>query len=389
MNPAFEKMFGWRKEELIGQELPIHRDGDKKERDKVQNTLENKEHITNYETKLKRKDGTLIDVSLTLSPISDENGKLIEIAAITRDITEQKKAEAAMREKDEHYRLITEHSTDLIRIVGEDETIQYASPSHEAMLGHAPVEMVGRNLLEFVAPDNHEKVRNLFVNGIKEKKRNCYEMQLIEKNGQPFWVETNTVPLFDENGSFIHYISISRNISERKQYEEQLKQMAYYDSLTDIPNRRLFFDRLSQTLRKAKRNHTHFAVFYLDCDRFKWINDTYGHDTGDQLLKGFVDRVAGCIRETDTLARLGGDEFAIILDDFSTSNEVEVVAKRIIHELQAPWAINGHEFITTSSIGIAIFPGDGNDADTLLGHADQALYLSKEKGRNMYHFHTE
>jgi diguanylate cyclase (GGDEF)-like protein/PAS domain S-box-containing protein len=514
VNPAYENLFGWKREEVIGKHNPIHIKGDDLEREVVFSALEKCQSVSNYETKLQRKDGRILDVSITLSPILDSNGKLKEIAAIIRDITSRKKMEGHLKQQEslyrlltenssdiialynaqhesvyvsptsekilgytskeyidlkmedvvheedlpalldcrrkaslgeaqscvfrmrskkgeyiwlessanpvldqggnlaqiqvttrnihhqrvyqellqkseERYRFIAEYSTDLIRIVSEDRKIQYASPSHQLKLGYDSEELIGKKLEDFIYSDDQEMVKQKFMDGTLRKQPSTVEFRLVMKNKQILWVETNVVPLYDARGEFIHYISASRDISERKHYEEQLKHMAYTDSLTGIPNRRLFYDRFSQAIKKAKRNQRKFALFVLDCDHFKRVNDSLGHDIGDLLLKGVVERIQKFIRDADTFARLSGDEFAIILDDFHDIQDVEEIAKRIIDVLQTPWDIKGNELVVTFSIGISIFLDHGFDMDTLFSHADQALYLSKGKGKNQYHFYTK
>jgi diguanylate cyclase (GGDEF)-like protein/PAS domain S-box-containing protein len=514
VNPAYENLFGWNREEVIGKHNPIHIKGHDLEREVVFNSLEKCQSLSNYETKLQCKDGRILDVSITLSPILDSNGKLKEIAAIIRDITSRKKMEGhlkqqeslyrlltenssdiialynaqhetvyvsptsekilgytskeyidlkmedvvheedlpalldcrrkaslgetqrcsfrmkskkgefiwlessanpvldeegnlaqiqvttrnihhqkiyqeLLKESEERYRFIAEYSTDLIRIVAEDQKIQYASPSHQLKLGYHSEELIGKKLEDIIYSEDRIFVREYFFDGTLKKQPTTHEFRLLMKNNQTLWVETNVVPLFNEEGHFIHYISASRDISERKNYEERLKHMAYHDFLTGIPNRRLFYDRFSQSIKKAKRNRTTFALFVLDCDHFKSVNDTYGHDIGDLLLKGAVERIQKLIRGEDTFARLSGDEFAIILDDFNDIRDVEEVAQRIIHVLQTPWKIKDHELIVTFSVGISIYPYHGLDMDSLFSHADQALYLSKGKGKNQYHFYTK
>jgi diguanylate cyclase (GGDEF)-like protein/PAS domain S-box-containing protein len=297
--------------------------------------------------------------------------------------------EAELKLRDENYRLIAENSSDLIRIVDISGSNSYASPSHLHVLGYTPDEIIGKRFDTIIHPDDKEGVNRIYQNHFNRADTILTEYRYQHKNGTWVWLEAQATQIYDDNGKLSHFVVVSRNISERKHYEEKLKQLAFYDVLTGIPNRRLFNDRLSQSIRKAKRNRTQLALFYLDCDRFKWVNDSLGHETGDLLLKGFVERVESCLRETDTIARLGGDEFAIIIDGFDTTHQVARIANQIIQTTREPWNINGHEFIATASIGIAIYPDDGGDINTLLAHADRALYESKENGRNQYQFFTK
>jgi diguanylate cyclase (GGDEF)-like protein len=159
--------------------------------------------------------------------------------------------------------------------------------------------------------------------------------------------------------------------------------MAYHDQLTGLPNRQLFSDRAHQALVRAKRNHSQLAVMYLDCDHFKPINDELGHDSGDEFLKSLAGKLSDCIRESDTVARVGGDEFNILLPDIQDGAEVEV-AERILAKVGVPWESEGKSFKVSMSIGIAMYPKDGDEVNMLIKNADQALYMAKESGRNTY-----
>ncbi|MCB2100993.1 MAG: diguanylate cyclase [Rhodobacterales bacterium] len=168
--------------------------------------------------------------------------------------------------------------------------------------------------------------------------------------------------------------------------ETEAWRMANFDPLTELPNRRLFFDRLSHALKRARRDKTGLALLYLDLDHFKWINDTLGHASGDGLLAETGRRLREAIRDSDTAARIGGDEFAIVLPGSGSRNAADSVARKILTALSQPMAINGNELTMTISIGIALFPDDGTDSDTLLHNADMAMYQTKRRGRNGYRF---
>lgn len=167
-------------------------------------------------------------------------------------------------------------------------------------------------------------------------------------------------------------------------YEEKLTHMAYHDTLTGLPNRRLFTDRLKQAIKEAERHKRKIAVMFMDMDKFKQVNDTLGHDVGDSLLKQFAERVKGCIREGDTLARQGGDEFTILLPEIQEEQDAVQIANRILSSFQEPWHIGEHIIHTTSSVGIAFYPKDDTTGHELMKYADNALYEAKESGRNNY-----
>lgn len=232
--------------------------------------------------------------------------------------------------------------------------------------------------------DEIAPVQNLLKHILKTKKSDSIEFRLSDVKGNWIWFESEVTPFFDEDGQFKHFLFTSREIMERKAFEEKLTHLAFHDTLTQIPNRRLFMDRLNQAIKEAERYERKMAVMFMDMDRFKKINDNLGHDVGDELLKQFAQRVAKCIRESDTLARLGGDEFTVLLPEIQEEQNAIHIAKRILSSLQEPWIIGKHIFHTTSSIGIAFYPADGINTRDLLKHADKALYMAKEDGRNNF-----
>ena len=185
---------------------------------------------------------------------------------------------------------------------------------------------------------------------------------------------------------FIGTYGVARDITERKRAEEKISFQAYHDLLTQLPNRILFKDRLGVALVQARRNRRLAAVLFIDLDRFKLVNDTLGHAEGDELLKGVAARLKGCLRRSDTLARLGGDEFTILLPDLSQPEDAAVIAEKVIEELRRPLSIAGQDIRATASIGVALYPSDGEDPDTLIKHADIAMYHVKAAGKNSYTF---
>lgn len=193
-------------------------------------------------------------------------------------------------------------------------------------------------------------------------------------------------PVYNSDGICTHVFSVTRDITERKKLESRLEYMAYHDVLTDLPNRRLLYVNLHHALTAAKAREEMVAVLFLDCDHFKEINDTWGHNIGDIFLKRLAERLKSCVRDGDTVARLGGDEFVVLLTGIHSQQQVEKVATRILHALQTPWVIEEQEFSFTTSIGIALYPASASEADQLLAHADKALYQAKATGRNQFLF---
>ncbi|MDR7238783.1 PAS domain S-box protein [Neobacillus drentensis] len=338
------------------------------------------EELPFIEMKLIRQDGETI--------IAELGGVLIiydgcpAILTLFRDISERKEAEQALHESEKQYRLLADNSLDLIQLVNLDGIVTYASPSHKTVLGYDPEEYVGERV--FYQPDGtiDSTFKKTFLNMVYTHK--SFTCEIIRKHKEDYhvWVELMGKPMFDKDGEVQHLMLVGHEITERKEYQKNLEYLSYHDSLTGIPNRRLFNERLEQTLKEAKRYGRKFAIMYMDMDNFKQINDTMGHDAGDELLKQFSNRVKSHLRESDILARQGGDEFTILLSEILKEEDALKVAERIVTSLQEPWQIDEHIFQTTSSVGIAFYPKDGITCQILMKHADIALYKAKAIGKN-------
>lgn len=211
------------------------------------------------------------------------------------------------------------------------------------------------------------------------------EYRSRHRNGNWVWLESVVTPVLDEQGKVSQLVIVSRDISERKGYEAKLQRLAYHDPLTDLPNRRLFGELVEQAFEDAKLTKRKVGIMYMDLDGFKEINDTHGHDIGDELLVQFTRRVRENLREIDVFARMGGDEFTILLPRMEKLY-VNVVAKRILQAIQEPFSINGHSIKITSSIGIALYPDHGVNVEGLIKNADSAMYQAKVNGKNDFQF---
>lgn len=213
------------------------------------------------------------------------------------------------------------------------------------------------------------------------------EYRIIRLDGEIRWIYENSKPIFDSNGKLIKINGVVLDISDRKKAEEKINKLAYYDSLTGLPNRHMLNDYLKKLLARSKRKKQMLGVMFIDLDRFKTINDTMGHSYGDILLKQVSEKLQKCIREGDIIFRYGGDEFIILLEDIEQEG-VSHVAQRIIDEFSDKFILNNHEIYSSPSIGISMYPKDGDNLETLLKHADTAMYLAKEQGKNNYQFYT-
>ncbi len=209
------------------------------------------------------------------------------------------------------------------------------------------------------------------------------------KDGDLYTVNQTITPLLDTHGKVCHFVAIHEDISDKKKIEERIHYMAHYDALTNLPNRNLFLDYLELELAHAHRNERMVAVMFLDLDRFKIINDTMGHVFGDKLLKAVAERMRACIREGDTVSRLGGDEFTFIIPDIVQPQDVVLIAQKILNAMSRSFQVEGRDIHVTPSIGIALYPSDADDADSLIKKADTAMYHAKEQGKNTFKFYRE
>lgn len=339
------------------------------------------------EFRIKHQNGHYVWFEAKGTPIINEDEMIESIVVTSREITMRKRTEQMLRESEARYRLIAEHTMDLIYVLDVEGTLTYASPSNQVVLGLREHEMIGTPFHNLIHLEDRYSSHQNFQHVLQYKETCSYEVRMKNKYGDDLWFELKCVPTFDSHGAVENVVFVARDISARKQYEKKLEKLALYDTLTEVPNRRIFSEHLSKAKSRAKRQKQKFAVLYMDLDRFKWINDTMGHDVGDRLLRGFAERVQECIREEDRLYRLGGDEFTIILTDIHQPEDIAVIAERILEKLQRSWIIGEHEFIITSSIGISIYPEDGDDEDTLVKHADETLYQAKKGGKNQYQFY--
>jgi diguanylate cyclase (GGDEF)-like protein/PAS domain S-box-containing protein len=327
--------------------------------------------------------GNMRYVEVSTAPIRNADGPITRIVHVARDISGRKIAEEAVRESEERYRRLIELSPDGISIHVDGKFI-FINPAGTRLLGALhPYQLVGMSALDIVHPDFRET----------EKTR----MRQLEKNTETVpWIEEKFVRLdgvaIDVETASIHFAfqgkpavqAIFRDITERKLAAQRFEHLALHDPLTGLPNRTLFFDRLNQALAVAKRNRNMFALLCMDLDDFKSVNDTYGHEAGDRLLQEVSKRLVSAMRESDPIARMGGDEFIGICLMITTPEEADIVARKIIAIQSEPYDLKGHRFSIGVSIGISIYPVDGDDAETLLSRADEAMYRVKKSSKGQY-----
>jgi diguanylate cyclase (GGDEF)-like protein/PAS domain S-box-containing protein len=336
----------------------------------------------------RKKDGTLIDVEITWSPIAFNDRDAVLM--LVHDITHRRQAEEALKQSQQSYEALI-NSVDGIVWEADAHTYQFSFVSRQAerILGYPTEQWLNEPTFwkDHLHPDDRERAVTFSINATKERKDHTFEYRMVAADGSIIWLrDIVTVVVEQDRPRKLRGVMV--NISEKKQAEERLAFLAHHDGLTDLPNRLLFMDRLSQALARVKWHQRLVAVLFLDLDHFKRINDSLGHAMGDLLLKAVAERLSSCVRAGDTVARIGGDEFTVVLADIAQSEDIPKVAQKIIEAISRPFSLMGQEFFITISMGISVFPNDGQDAQTLVKNADAAMYRAKEQGRNHYQHYS-
>ncbi|WLI89553.1 EAL domain-containing protein [Massilia sp. R2A-15] len=279
-------------------------------------------------------------------------------------------------------RLIVEHAGEYVALLDSVGTWLYASPSYQALFGAAI--QLGTSFLDLVHPDDRDRVQSAISGAGKNEATARLQFRLLGPTERYFDADTN--PIRDPSGTVLQVVIVSRDVTERKEMEAYVLQQSFHDGLTGLPNRLLLLDRLSQATAHRERLHAQVGVLFIDLDHFKEINDTLGHAAGDRVLQDVAERLIGCVRDGDTVARMGGDEFVVMLVGLHQLEDAALVAEKVIVAVSAACQIEGSELHVTPSIGIAIFPEDGDNPDTLLRNADIAMYHAKRDGGARYSF---
>jgi len=315
-----------------------------------------------------------------------------EVNLFWQMVTNLKQVKVELEKSQSQLQAIIYNAMDGIITISELGEILGFNPAAEQIFGYSQQEVMGKNL-KMLMPEPTRSGHDGYLSHYKQTgDANILgvcgrEVVALRKNAEEFPMELSASEMM--LGGQRYYIGIVRDITERKRAEEKIAHLAHYDYLTDLPNRALFLDGLEHAIAFAKRNEFKLAVLFLDLDGFKKVNDTFGHEVGDLLLQGVSARLKKTMRASDTVARVGGDEFVFVLNDITADENAASTAKKIINALAEPFALKGERCSIGGSIGISIYPDTSLDPVTLVKQADDAMYLSKQSGKNTYRFYGD
>lgn len=345
--------------------------------------------IASFDWEIIKSDGNVVTGEGSVQPISDGDGRITGFRGILRDVTERRRMEDALRDSESRFRALTELSTDWYWEL--DLEFRYtALRGHHTSEGPLTRSFIGRlaweTTLQVEAPGSWEQLRRTLE--ARQPFRDVV-MRRVNSTKEPLYISASGEPVFDLKGGFQGYRGASREITQQKLAESRVQYLASHDALTGLANRGSFSQLLTAAIESSRRYKRCFALMYLDLDRFKFVNDTLGHQVGDELLIALSTRFRNALRASDVIARLGGDEFVILIQEVENAEQAVAVAEKLLESAGVAVALSGgRECRVTVSIGITLFPQDGTDDVSLMKRADIAMYFAKEKGKNNYQFYT-
>jgi len=333
----------------------------------------------------KKKDGCFFWESTSISPLRTEGGDISHFIAIKEDITER----LVLEEQLKMVAVVFETTNEAIMIADQNGRIKTVNPAFTKITGFTKEEVIGKNPSILSSGRHDRNFYNQMWNTLSADGAWAGEIWNRRKDGSvyPEWLSISVIR--NDSDEISEYVSVFSDITSRKNAEARIRHQAYYDALTELPNRTLLMDRLEMSIVSANRDQQTLALLFVDLDRFKYVNDTLGHEYGDELLVNVARRLLSCVRESDTVARFGGDEFVVLLHNICSGKEAGRIAEKMIQQLSYPFMLAGREIIIGASIGIAMYPSASGSADNLLRNADLAMYSAKQAGRNRYQFFSE
>lgn len=271
-----------------------------------------------------------------------------------------------------------DHLFDAVVVTDNKGTIIDWNQGSEQLYGYSKSEIVGQAVSRLHVPEDSDHITAEVISTVAEKGQWSGEIRMLHKNGSIGWIESMCIPILDDGNEMIGALGINRNITKRKQQTQEWHHRAHFDQLTQIPNRYLMLDRLSHLIERSARNQKLFSLLYIDVDKFKAVNDTYGHAVGDLVLVETVNRIKALIRKSDTFARIGGDEFVLLLENTAQESDINLMSESIYGAINNVYQIQGLTIKMSCSIGVAIYPKNGETTDELLSIADSAMYKAKD-----------
>lgn len=379
-NKAYARTWGVDEQKIVGMKVPdiIGAEGWRQIEPYVQRALQGE--TVSYERTIHPPTGERV-IEVMLIPNREADGALTSAFVMINDITRHRQAERTIRESEERLKKFTEATNEGI-LFHDHGTVLDCNEAMARMIGRPRESLIGINMFQFVAPESVDAISQAVQAGIEKS----YEATILRADGSRIAVElTGKQMVFD---GVVHRMTVIRDITDRKEAEARIQFLAHHDTLTQLPNRLMMMDRLEHMLATAKRHAKMVGVLFIDLDNFKTVNDSLGHHAGDELLKRVASRIQSCLRAADMVARLGGDEFLVVVSDLAMAEDVVPVAEKLLQAVSETFSIEGHLIQVSPSIGISVFPRDGQDRDALIKNADAAMYHAKESGRNNFQFYT-
>ena len=383
VNPAFEETFEYSEEEVLTRKGSIIPQDLKFDALTFVERIMKGETVHSLETIRITKSGKPLNIISSYTPVRNANREIVGATIFYKNVTELKKAEKELQKSQEKYKLITESAFDVITLINSLGLIEYVSPSNEKILGYTDAAYIGNPFTTNVHPEDAFGLIETVTSLLDGEKPATIEVRFLHQDGRWIWMEISPTPVLT-NGKVTQVLTIARDITERKRLQDKIAKMAFYDHLSGIPNRRNFDDKLQTAIHQANRSGKKVAILLLDGRKFKQINDKFGHDAGDAVIKEMAKRLQACVRSIDTAARLGGDEMGVILPELDSLEVVEDIARRILKSYREPFNFNGYEIKMGVGIGISLYPDDSVNEKKLMKYADMALYEAKKSEQDEY-----
>ena len=386
LNAAAARFYGRQPGELVGRPFAELVARELQERDEaVFRRVCNGDPLFDHETRHLHADGSYVDLSFNAIAHRDAQGGIVGATGTARDITQRRRAAVALHESIEKLRLAVE--------IADLKYWEWEAASDVLTWGSNPEGASAQTMklseyAALVSPEDRERYLATAREAMASGEPFDLEYRVAATDGSVLWYSARGMPMLDTAGKVHRMVGVSRDITGQKRREEGVSFLAYHDSLTGLPNRRLLQDRLNQALYSARRRDGKVGAMLIDLDDFKQVNDSAGHRVGDTVLREAAQRLASCVRKADTVARHGGDEFVILVSDVHNETDCQAVADKVLRVLAQPFQAEGQSYQLGASIGIAVFPSGAADGDALLRNADAAMYRAKQLGGNRYRFHA-